>query len=190
MIRFHPNASKTEARARSARYVPRQTVSGPHARAGRPPGDARGIGGRALRGPYARRAAAPLGPAPRDGWRAQVLGRPEGSLAQPRRQASRGPRRRPPARVRRLRGNHPRRQLRRRRGDRVGPRALGAARGSRGGDEKGKAAVRAARLQAQGQVRSEEHTSELQSRLHLVCRLLLEKKKKNDKQSKVVCKYT
>src|SRR2546429_4249204 len=27
-------------------------------------------------------------------------------------------------------------------------------------------------------VRSEEHTSELQSRLHLVCRLLLEKKKK------------
>src|SRR2546422_7930356 len=29
-----------------------------------------------------------------------------------------------------------------------------------------------------GQLRSEEHTSELQSRLHLVCRLLLEKKKK------------
>src|SRR2546429_3519478 len=28
------------------------------------------------------------------------------------------------------------------------------------------------------QGRSEEHTSELQSRLHLVCRLLLEKKKK------------
>src|SRR2546429_5750484 len=28
-------------------------------------------------------------------------------------------------------------------------------------------------------IRSEEHTSELQSRLHLVCRLLLEKKKKN-----------
>src|SRR2546422_1497157 len=32
-----------------------------------------------------------------------------------------------------------------------------------------------------GQVRrSEEHTSELQSRLHLVCRLLLEKKKKKN----------
>src|SRR2546422_3250554 len=31
---------------------------------------------------------------------------------------------------------------------------------------------------ARGQPRSEEHTSELQSRLHLVCRLLLEKKKK------------
>src|SRR2546422_6747359 len=31
---------------------------------------------------------------------------------------------------------------------------------------------------AQDHQRSEEHTSELQSRLHLVCRLLLEKKKK------------
>src|SRR2546422_3348434 len=30
--------------------------------------------------------------------------------------------------------------------------------------------------------RSEEHTSELQSRLHLVCRLLLEKKKKNTRR--------
>src|SRR5687768_18221286 len=30
-------------------------------------------------------------------------------------------------------------------------------------------------------VRSEEHTSELQSRLHLVCRLLLEKKKQKIK---------
>src|SRR2546429_2373880 len=30
-------------------------------------------------------------------------------------------------------------------------------------------------------MRSEEHTSELQSRLHLVCRLLLEKKKKLNK---------
>src|SRR5687768_18225089 len=31
--------------------------------------------------------------------------------------------------------------------------------------------------------RSEEHTSELQSRLHLVCRLLLEKKKKKQKHT-------
>src|SRR2546422_1964834 len=31
-------------------------------------------------------------------------------------------------------------------------------------------------------LRSEEHTSELQSRLHLVCRLLLEKKKNKDKE--------
>src|SRR5207253_5892891 len=34
-------------------------------------------------------------------------------------------------------------------------------------------------LQLPPEVRSEEHTSELQSRGHLVCRLLLEKKKKN-----------
>src|SRR2546422_8463036 len=33
------------------------------------------------------------------------------------------------------------------------------------------------RSSAASDVRSEEHTSELQSRLHLVCRLLLEKKK-------------
>src|SRR2546422_4202113 len=34
--------------------------------------------------------------------------------------------------------------------------------------------------------RSEEHTSELQSRLHLVCRLLLEKKKKFIRSADVV----
>src|SRR2546422_6859805 len=33
------------------------------------------------------------------------------------------------------------------------------------------------RLREEARERSEEHTSELQSRLHLVCRLLLEKKK-------------
>src|SRR5690554_7143716 len=33
--------------------------------------------------------------------------------------------------------------------------------------------------QLKSDTRSEEHTSELQSRPHLVCRLLLEKKKKN-----------
>src|SRR6266550_6452524 len=33
--------------------------------------------------------------------------------------------------------------------------------------------------------RSEEHTSELQSRLHLVCRLLLEKKKKQNTNQNV-----
>src|SRR5687768_18316119 len=36
-----------------------------------------------------------------------------------------------------------------------------------------------------GPERSEEHTSELQSRLHLVCRLLLEKKKKKTNHTKV-----
>src|SRR2546429_4438828 len=43
-----------------------------------------------------------------------------------------------------------------------------------------KGAVRSARTSCTAdnvQCRSEEHTSELQSRLHLVCRLLLEKKK-------------
>src|SRR5207247_8844123 len=34
------------------------------------------------------------------------------------------------------------------------------------------------RLKNRGRMRSEEHTSELQSRVDLVCRLLLEKKKK------------
>src|SRR5258708_10896406 len=37
-------------------------------------------------------------------------------------------------------------------------------------------------LRHHGNVRSEEHTSELQSPDHLVCRLLLEKKKRIDKQ--------
>src|SRR5207244_13081376 len=56
--------------------------------------------------------------------------------------------------------------------------------------ERGRRADRAARagcdddLQAEGAARdrgrSEEHTSELQSPDHLVCRLLLEKKKKNN----------
>src|SRR5438034_3320762 len=45
-------------------------------------------------------------------------------------------------------------------------------------------AVKAMRLTATSSVRSEEHTSELQSHSDLVCRLLLEKKKKNKKQQK------
>src|SRR5687768_18211803 len=38
--------------------------------------------------------------------------------------------------------------------------------------------------------RSEEHTSELQSRLHLVCRLLLEKKKKKKNRKTYTIKKT
>src|SRR5689334_24802603 len=38
------------------------------------------------------------------------------------------------------------------------------------------------------QVRSEEHTSELQSQFHLVCRLLLEKKK--NKKQKIIINQT
>src|SRR3989442_11576363 len=49
-------------------------------------------------------------------------------------------------------------------------------------------------LQAQGYnvlaVRSEEHTSELQSRPHLVCRLLLEKKKKKKLRTRDVYNIT
>src|SRR3989449_7703035 len=45
------------------------------------------------------------------------------------------------------------------------------------------------RLTAVRNPRSEEHTSELQSRLHLVCRLLLEKKKKNTKTDTKNLKY-
>src|SRR5437870_13314382 len=39
---------------------------------------------------------------------------------------------------------------------------------------------------ARGGKRSEEHTSELQSRGHLVCRLLLEKKKKKKQEYKTI----
>src|SRR3989442_6220051 len=42
----------------------------------------------------------------------------------------------------------------------------------------GRPRFRKPRLEMTPTVRSEEHTSELQSRPHLVCRLLLEKKKK------------
>src|SRR5690348_17844923 len=37
--------------------------------------------------------------------------------------------------------------------------------------------------------RSEEHTSELQSPVHLVCRLLLEKKKKKVKKTQIKVQY-
>src|SRR2546422_5865342 len=43
---------------------------------------------------------------------------------------------------------------------------------------------RRGRARCAAQARSEEHTSELQSRLHLVCRLLLEKKKKTQVNTK------
>src|SRR2546422_6513653 len=51
-----------------------------------------------------------------------------------------------------------------------------------GGRHPGRSQGHAARaLRGGAPPRSEEHTSELQSRLHLVCRLLLEKKKKKRK---------
>src|SRR3712207_7657885 len=47
-------------------------------------------------------------------------------------------------------------------------------------DADGPAGVEVAEVVLGALGRSEEHTSELQSRQYLVCRLLLEKKKKND----------
>src|SRR5438132_10340308 len=47
--------------------------------------------------------------------------------------------------------------------------------------EAGQRGQQAAELLSTGARRSEEHTSELQSHSDLVCRLLLEKKKKNEK---------
>src|SRR2546422_1359558 len=57
---------------------------------------------------------------------------------------------------------------------REGHRRLDRLRGPAQGVRQAQGARRQGRLRD----RSEEHTSELQSRLHLVCRLLLEKKKK------------
>src|SRR5690348_17764445 len=55
----------------------------------------------------------------------------------------------------------------------------GAAPFRRGADQH-EAAARDLRQRRQVHPRSEEHTSELQSPVHLVCRLLLEKKKKKN----------
>src|SRR2546422_7768322 len=57
------------------------------------------------------------------------------------------------------------------------------------GEQRGSAALAASGLRGARRMardlhagtRSEEHTSELQSRLHLVCRLLLEKKKTDER---------
>src|SRR2546429_3348345 len=57
-------------------------------------------------------------------------------------------------------------------GDRVGQRREQRENAERAGPVR-----RAERSAEEEEGRSEEHTSELQSRLHLVCRLLLEKKK-------------
>src|SRR6266550_5102967 len=59
-------------------------------------------------------------------------------------------------------------------------------------DEQGSVNVHhlAGRRHVTAGVRSEEHTSELQSRLHLVCRLLLEKKKQPDTSLTTSPSYT
>src|SRR2546422_6274749 len=55
----------------------------------------------------------------------------------------------------------------------TGPRLTGVSQGSR------------VEPRVETHRRSEEHTSELQSRLHLVCRLLLEKKKKKQMNTRI-----
>src|SRR2546422_7404588 len=60
--------------------------------------------------------------------------------------------------------------------------SAGAPRGTRARQEirdQPSSTLPGSRIEQPSNRRSEEHTSELQSRLHLVCRLLLEKKKKN-----------
>src|SRR5437870_7361793 len=57
-------------------------------------------------------------------------------------------------------------------------------------DRRGCANADADHRQPQHLARSEEHTSELQSRGHLVCRLLLEKKNKTKKKTKSHTKRT
>src|SRR5947199_3032254 len=64
---------------------------------------------------------------------------------------------------------------------RSGRRAWQARSGSHPGLRRAVAGARCARATA----RSEEHTSELQSLRHLVCRLLLEKKKKTTKRAEM-----
>src|SRR5437764_10413344 len=59
-----------------------------------------------------------------------------------------------------------------------------ARRCSRARGVRGRAAALAARLAGPVETRSEEHTSELQSPMYLVCRLLLEKKKNVRKRSR------
>ena len=84
-----------------------------------------------LRGPAARGAPPALRLPARGRRGAQVLGGPEGALAQSRRQAARGPHRGPSVRVRVLRGRDPGEAVRCRRGDRLGLRRVFARRGSR-----------------------------------------------------------
>src|SRR2546422_4182155 len=99
--------------------------------------------------------------------------RPAAAAAEPRDRPGPGPRRRRGA----SRAPRAARHARRSGGDGgvpAGARDAGAVRRARTGIDLGLEAL--AVLSRAGGTRSEEHTSELQSRLHLVCRLLLEKK--------------
>src|SRR2546425_8269317 len=65
-------------------------------------------------------------------------------------------------------------------GDFLSQAAIASSQGARGESRASYAYVYCSPVaEADGQLRSEEHTSELQSLAYLVCRLLLEKKKKD-----------
>src|SRR3712207_9439959 len=64
-----------------------------------------------------------------------------------------------------------------RRGSAAGERAQGAHQGAPRGGQSRRGRTSVPHVRATDGARSEEHTSELQSRQYLVCRLLLEKKK-------------
>src|SRR5690242_20909174 len=68
-------------------------------------------------------------------------------------------------------------------GDREGKRRIGSRRraGCQRSGRDGQVQREAGRSRRDADGRSEEHTSELQSHVNLVCRLLLEKKKKKQK---------
>ena len=93
-----------------------ETTPEPFGRAGGPAA--------ALRRPEARGAGAPLRLSARVGRGAEVVGRPQGALPRPRGQAPRRAGRGPPGRVRGLRGDHPRGELRGGPRHRLGPRPL------------------------------------------------------------------
>ena len=152
---------------RSTDPARRMTATNTRKRSRRTPEPAGAVGnrrcspaGRALRRAQARRATSALRSAARDGRRAPLVGGAEGTVVRHGRQAARGERRGPPARVRRLRGDHPRRELRRRRGHRLGPRRVGPARGSARGAREGEAPLRARGLQAPRQVDAGEDQEE------------------------------
>src|SRR2546422_4016947 len=72
---------------------------------------------------------------------------------------------------------------------RIDCRASGGVAGQQAASELCRELIAVERLD-QEFARSEEHTSELQSRLHLVCRLLLEKKKKKNQQKHIENRLT
>src|SRR2546422_3919035 len=108
MIRAHAYPSEAPPGGGGGRWRRAQYVSW-EARVRSTPGawrvspETRAETGRVAHCPYARRPPPALGPAAGAGWRAQVLGGPEGTVRQPCRQTPRGKSRGSPARVRRLR---------------------------------------------------------------------------------------